>query len=322
MRAPREAKFDREKKFLPYLVAWWLQDFFADPLGNAMTRTKLWDLNNTDNESDSAVSDNEGETVKITRSANPIAPMSAAAAAASSTKPQDHVMQETSNKEGDVDDDVEDEEEEEEIALLKPKSVKETAMVTAPASTGSDCKDDDVKMSGTFNKYGKWDKKVKEEVVLCTLTPDCLLEGRHLGHCICPIDESKSRQCKPKSFAPPRRKRPNKRTKTETVVLAAVEVSVPHPAPGLAPEIEVPTSDDDEDQVVANLVSLKRGLATSSSTATTCVSIAGPSTATTDDIKELAKLVVALQEESAEVEINLMHAIANKYRLDPANVAA
>lgn len=287
-----------------------------------MTKTKLWDLNHTDDESDSAVSDNEGEMV----SANPIAPMSAAAAAASSTKPQDHVMQETSNKEGDVDDDVEDEEEGEEIALLKPptpKSVKETAMVTAPASTGSHCKDDDVKMSGTFNKYGKWKKEVKGEVVLCTLTPGCLLEGRHLGHCICPIDESRGRQCKPKSFAPPQRKRPNKRTKTETetVVLAAVEVSAPHPAPGLAPEIEVPTSDD-EDQLVANLVSLKEGLATSSSTATACVSIAGPSTATTDDIKELAKLVVTLQEESAEVEINLMHAIAKKYRLDPANVAA
>ena len=58
-------------------------------------------------------------------------------------------------------------------------------------------------------------------------------------------------------------------------------------------------------------------------TESTGASSAGPSTVTTEDnIKELAKLLACLPEEdSTKIELELMHAIAKKYQLQPGNVA-
>lgn len=241
-------------------------------------------------------------------------------------------MQETSHKEEDeVSDDVEDEEEDE-LPLRRPKKVvKETAEPTAAAAasttTKAKAKDVVMEMEGSFNKYGKWKREEKEKVVPWTLSFGCILEARHADLCICPFDQDKGRKCKPTSFAPPTRRvqRPKKRAKTDdktdTVVLAAVEI------PASAPQVEVPSSDD-EDRIVASLVSLKKGPATSSSvmtmrTESTGASSAGPSTVTTEDnIKELAKLLASLPEEdSTKIELELMHAIAKKYQLQPGNVA-
>jgi hypothetical protein len=54
------------------------------------------------------------------------------------------------------------------------------------------------------------------------------------------------------------------------------------------------------------------------------LSSAGPSTVTTEDnIKELAKLLASLPDEDSKIalELELMHAIAKKYQLQPGNVA-
>lgn len=290
----------------------------------------LFDLNFTDSdESDSAVSDGE-EQIALVRSKKPIAPNPEPTTDTSSTEPKgnDVKMQETFHKQEDeVADDVEDEkEEDEEIPLRRPNVVKETAKLTAAAAastTKAEAKD--VEMEGNFNKYGKWKREVKEQVVPCTLSFGCILEARHADLCICPFDQSKSRSCKPTSFAPPTRRvqRHKKRAKTEdktdTVVLAAVEI------PASAPQVDVPSSDN-EDRIVANLVSLK-GPTTSSSvmtmrTESTGASSAGPSTVTTEDnIKELAKLLASLPEEDSKIELELMHAIAKKYQLQPGNFA-
>ena len=302
------------------------KNFRAPPLGNAMV---LWDLNHTDSdESESAVSDGE-EQIPVARSTKPIVSNPEPTVDTSSTelKDKDVKMQETSQEQDEVSDDVEDEEEDE-IPLRRPKKVvKETAKPTAvAASTTTKTKAKDVEMEGNFNKYGKWKREQREQVVPCTLSFGCILEARHADLCICPFDESKSRSCKPTSFAPPTRRvqRPKKRAKTndktDTVVLAAVEI------PASAPQVEVPSSDD-EDRIVASLVSFKNGPATSSSvmtmrTESTGASSAGPSTVTTEDnIKELAKLLASLPEEDSKIELELMHAIAKKYQLQPGNVA-
>ena len=292
------------------------------PLGNAMG---LFDLNFTDSESDSAVSDGE-EQIALKRSKNPIASNPEPTTDTSSTEPKgnDVKMQETFHKQEDeVADDVEDEEDEEELPLRRPNVVKETAKPTAAAaaSTTTKAKAKDVEMEGNFNKYGKWKREEREEFVPCTLSFGCILEARHADICFCPVDQSKSRSCKPTSFAPPtrrvqRHKKRAKTDKTDTVVLAAVEI----PAP--APQVEVPSSDD-EDRIVASLVSLKKGPTTSSSvmtmrTESTGASSAGPSTVTTEDnIKQLAKLLASLPEEDSKIELELMHAIAKKYQLQP-----
>ena len=212
-------------------------------------------------------------------------------------------------------DDVEDEDEEEELV------VKETATPTAAAAASTKAKAKEVVMKGKFNKHGKWMREEKkEEYVPCTLSFGCILKARHADICICEFDQSKGRKCKPTSFASTTRrvqcpkKRAKTHDKTDTVVLAAVEI------PASAPEVEVPSSDD-EDRIVASLVSLKKGPATSSSvmtmrTESTGASSAGPSTVTTDDnIKELAKLLASLPEEDFKIELELMHAIAKKYQL-------
>jgi hypothetical protein len=296
-------------------------------LENAMG---LWDLNKTDSdESDSAVSDGE-EQIPIVHSTKPIAPDPEPTTDTLSTETKDTAdvkMQETSHKEKDeVSDDVEDEEEYE-LPLRRPKKVvKETAEPTAAAaaSTKAKAKDVEMEMEGSFNKYGKWKREELEKDAPCTLTFGCILEARHPRICICPFDQSRDRKCKPTSFAPPTRRveRPKKRAKTETVVLAAVEI------PASAPQVEAPSSDD-EDRIVASLVSLKKGPATSSSvmtirTESTGLSSAGPSTVTTEDnIKELAKLLASLPDEDSKIalELELMHAIAKKYQLQPGNVA-
>ena len=216
--------------------------------------------------------------------------------------------------------------EEEELSLRCPV-VKETATPTAAAAASTKAKAKEVVMKGKFNKHGKWMREEKkEEYVPCTLSFGCILEAHHADICICEFDQSKGRKCKPTSFASTTRrvKCPKKRAKThdktDTVVLAAVEI------PASAPEVEVPSSDD-EDRIVASLVSLKKGPATSSSvmtmrTESTGASSAGPSTVTTDDnnIKELAKLLASLPEEDSKIELELMHAIAKKYQLQPGNV--
>ena len=57
-------------------------------------------------------------------------------------------------------------------------------------------------------------------------------------------------------------------------------------------------------------------------TESTGASSSGPSTVTTEDnIKELAKLLASLPEEDSKIELELMHAIAKKYQLQPGNVA-
>ena len=277
----------------------------------------LFDLSHTDSD--------ESDSEQL-QSKKPIAPNPEPTTDTSSTEPKgnDVKMQETFHKEED-EDDVEDEEEE--LSLRRPV-VKETATPTAAAaaSTTTKAKAEEVVMEGKFNKHGKWMREEKEEFVPCTLSFGCILEARHADLCICPFDESKSRSCKPTSFAPPTRRvqRPKKRAKTndktDTVVLAAVEI------PASAPQVDVPSSDD-EDRIVASLVSLKKGPTTSSSvmtmrTESTGASSAGPSTVTTEDnIKELAKLLASLPEEDSKIELELMHAIAKKYQLQPGNVA-
>lgn len=306
--------------------------FRAPPLGNAMV---LWDLNHTDSdESESAVSDGEAQ-IPIARSTKPIVSNPEPTVDTSSTelKDKDVKMQETSQEQDEVSDDVEDEEEDE-IPLRRPKVKKGIAESTmaAAASTTTKSKAKDVEMEGTFNKYGKWKREEKEAHIPCTLSFGCILKSRHVGYCVCPVDESKGRKCKPTSFADPKRRvmRPKKRAKTddntETVVLAAVEIPDTFAASGPAPQVEV-TSSDDEARIVANLISFKEGPATSSSvmtmrTESTGASSAGPSTMTTEDnIKELAKLLVSLPEEDSKIELKLMHAIAKKYQLQPGNVA-
>lgn len=289
----------------------------------------LFDLNFTDSdESDSAVSDGE-EQIPLVRSKKPIALNPEPTTDTSSTEPKgnDVKMQETSHRQEDeVADDVEDEEEEDELPLRRPvkETVKPTAAAAASTTTKAKAKNVVMEMEGNFNKYGKWKREEKEKVVPCTLSFGCILEARHADLCICPFDQSKGRKCKPTSFAPPTRRvqRPKKRAKTDdktdTVVLAAVEI------PASAPQVEVPSSEDD---IVASLVSLKKGPATSSSvmtmrTESTGASSAGPSTVTTEDnIKELAKLLASLPEEDSKIELELMHAIAKKYQLQPGNVA-
>ena len=101
---------------------------------------------------------------------------------------------------------------------------------------------------------------------------------------------------------------------------------MPVEIPASAHQVEVPSSDD-EDRIVASLVSLKKGPTTSSSvmtmrTESTGASSAGPSTVTTEDnIKELAKLLASLPEEDSKIELELMHTIAKKYQLQPGNFA-
>lgn len=301
----------------------------AGSLGNTMGR--LWSLNCTSSdESDSAVSDGE-EEIAIVRSKKPIASNSEPTADTLSmaSKKENVKVQETSHNE--VADDVEDEaaddvedDEEEEIPLRRP-TVKETAKATVASA-----KSTDVLMEGNFNKYGKWKMEVvKEECIPCTLSFGCILEARHPELCICPFDESKSRQCKPTSFVPPKRvQRPKKRAKTEdnAVVLAAVEIPTFSTFSASAPQVEV-SSSDDEDRIVASLVSSKKGPATSvMRTESTGASSAGPSTVETIEdktcnIKELAKLVASFQKEDSYIELKLMHAIAKKYQLQPSNVA-
>lgn len=306
----------------------------AGSLGNTMGR--LWTLNCTSSdESDSAGE----EEIAIVRSKKPIASNSEPTADTLSmaSKKENVKVQETSHNEvaDDVADDVEDEaaddvedDEEEEIPLRRP-TVKETAKATVASA-----KSTDVLMEGNFNKYGKWKMEVvKEEFIPCTLSFGCILEARHPELCICPFDESKSRQCKPTSFVPPKRvQRPKKRAKTEdnTVVLAAVEIpdtfSKFSTLSASAPQVEV-SSSDDEDRIVASLVSSKKGPATSvMRTESTGASSAGPSTVETIEdktcnIKELAKLVASFQKEDSYIELKLMHAIAKKYQLQPGNVA-
>ena len=61
-------------------------------------------------------------------------------------------------------------------------------------------------------------------------------------------------------------------------------------------------------------------------TESTGASSAGPSTVETIEdktcnIKELAKLVASFPNEDSYIELKLMHAIAEKYQLQPGNVA-
>lgn len=275
-------------------------------------------------ESDSAVFEGEEEIVCSRRPiSEPSRPISEPSTNTSLVKAME--MQKTSHNEDKVADDVEDEkedeeDEEDEIPLRRPSFLKTTQAIAAstkPKDVAS-TKPKDVAMCGNFTRKSSW-MMVQDSNIPCTLSYDCILEARHAGICMCPYDESKSRACKRKltSFAPPP-KRVSK-TKNNPVVLTAVEI----PDTPSAPQVEI-SSSDDEDRVVASLVSFKERATTSSSsvmtvcTESTGASSAGPSIVkTTQDssIKELAELLVSLPEENSDIELKLMNAIARKHHL-------
>ena len=188
-----------------------------------------------------------------------------------------------------------DDSDEEELQLVRPKRREADQEVGTLPAVDQEGEQGDVKKDGTFGKHGAWKWEVKDDdVVACTLSFGCILAYCHAGACICPIDTTKRRKCKPSTFypsprAPPRSKRP-KKAALETVVLAAVEV-LPTTPPAT-----------DERRSVSSAPPYRAAEATAASLY----------------IRTLAKNVAELGDDNRETELALMDAIAKKYGLKSA----